>query len=185
MKITLCVIHKLFVTGLNTSCDLSDVAPSLLTVFPDHTGHSAESVSFKCISSGNPLPQVTWYLDDVVVTQSSRISAGDYVSELGHVVSFLNISETRVEDSGEYKCHVSNDVGSVSHEGRLNIYGQPFVRQMSNVTAIAGEDLVIRCPYGGYPVKGVRWLKGKYFFLCLLTGILHSLCNIVFIMIPI
>lgn len=146
----------------NTFC-ISDVAPSLLTVFPDHTGHSGESVSFKCISSGNPVPQVTWFLDDEIVGQSPRISAGDYISELGHVISFLNISETRIEDSGEYKCHVSNDVGFVYHTARLNIYGPPFVRKMSNVTAISEEELIIRCPYGGYPIKGIRWTKGKIY----------------------
>ncbi|KFM81636.1 Down syndrome cell adhesion molecule-like protein Dscam2, partial [Stegodyphus mimosarum] len=139
---------------------ISDVAPTLISVFPEHTAHSGEAISLKCISTGNPVPRVTWYLDGSVIGQSPRITAGDYVSELGHVVNFLNISETRVEDSGEYQCHVSNDVGSVHHASRLNIYGPPFVRRMPNVTAISGEELIIRCPYGGHPIKGIRWLKG-------------------------
>ncbi|KAG8172325.1 hypothetical protein JTE90_024120, partial [Oedothorax gibbosus] len=136
-----------------------NVAPTLVSVFPEHTAHSGESISFKCISTGNPVPRVTWYLDDAVIGQSPRITAGDYVSDMGHVISFLNITEIRVEDSGEYQCHVVNDVGSVFHASRLNVYGPPFVRRMSNVTAISGEDLVIRCPYGGHPIKGIRWLK--------------------------
>ncbi|GIY96407.1 down syndrome cell adhesion molecule-like protein Dscam2 [Caerostris extrusa] len=28
---------------------------------------------------------------------------------------------------------------------------------MPNVTAISGEDLVVRCRYGGYPIKSIRW----------------------------
>ncbi|XP_054712904.1 cell adhesion molecule Dscam2-like [Uloborus diversus] len=142
-----------------TELKISDVAPTLISAFPDHTSHPGDSVSLKCISTGNPVPQVTWYLDDSIIGQSPRITAGDNVSELGHVISFLNISETRVEDSGEYQCHASNDVGSVFHASRLNIFGPPFVRRMSNVTAISGEDLIIRCPYGGHPIKGIRWLK--------------------------
>lgn len=139
----------------------SDVAPSLISTFPEHTAHSGETISLKCISTGNPVPHITWYLDDSVIALSPRISASDYISELGHVVSFLNITETRVEDSGEYQCHVSNDVGSVYHASRLNIYGPPFIRKMPNITAISGEDLIIRCPYGGHPIKGIRWMKGN------------------------
>ncbi|GBM13508.1 hypothetical protein AVEN_235815-1, partial [Araneus ventricosus] len=70
-------------------------------------------------------------------------------------------TDIRVEDSGEYQCHVANDVGSTYHASRLNVYGSPFVRRMQNITAISGEDLVMRCPYGGHPIKGIRWLKGN------------------------
>lgn len=84
------------------------------------------------------------------------------------MVSFLNISEVRVDDGGEYKCHVGNDVGTTSHGARLNVYGPVFVRTMPNVTAISGEDLVVRCPYGGYPIKAVRWFKSEYLKLYLL-----------------
>ncbi|GFW99032.1 down syndrome cell adhesion molecule-like protein Dscam2 [Trichonephila clavipes] len=166
---TATLVHSFFAPGISTFYDLvnrkdrimiSDVAPTLISVFPEHTAHIGDSISLKCISTGNPVPSVTWYLDDSVVSQSPRITAGDYVSEAGHVISFLNVSEIRVEDSGEYQCHVNNDVGSVYHAARLNVYGPPFVRRMQNITAISGEDLVMRCPYGGHPIKGIRWLKG-------------------------
>ncbi|XP_042909125.1 cell adhesion molecule Dscam1 isoform X2 [Parasteatoda tepidariorum] len=138
---------------------ISDVAPILVSVFPEHTVNSGDSISLKCISTGNPVPRVTWYLDDAAIGHGPRVTAGDNVSDEGHVISFLNVTEIRVEDSGEYKCHVSNDVGSAYHSNRLNVYGPPFVRRMANVTAISGEDLVMRCPYGGHPIKGIRWLK--------------------------
>ncbi|CAL1295071.1 unnamed protein product, partial [Larinioides sclopetarius] len=138
---------------------ISDVAPTLISVFPEHTAHPGDSISLKCISTGNPVPSVTWYVDDTIVGLSPRITAGDYVNDAGHVISFLNITDIRVEDSGEYQCHVANDVGSTYHASRLNVYGPPFVRRMQNITAISGEDLIMRCPYGGHPIKGIRWLK--------------------------
>ncbi|XP_055925124.1 cell adhesion molecule Dscam2-like isoform X2 [Argiope bruennichi] len=139
---------------------ISDVAPTFISVFSEHTVHPGDSISLKCISTGNPIPSVTWYLDDSILGQNPRIIAGDYASDIGHVTSFLNITDILVEDSGEYQCHVTNDVGSVYHSNRLNVYGPPFIRRMKNITAISGEDLVLRCPYGGHPVKGIRWLKG-------------------------
>ncbi|GFU53479.1 down syndrome cell adhesion molecule homolog, partial [Nephila pilipes] len=141
---------------------ISDVPPSAISVFPEQTAHSGSSVSLKCTATGNPPPHVTWYLDGSVIGRTGRISLGDYITEHAHVVSYLNITEVRVEDGGEYKCQVSNDVGTTSHSARLNVYGPIFVRPMTNVTAISGEDLTIRCPYGGYPIKAVRWFKSKY-----------------------
>lgn len=139
---------------------LTDVPPSIVSVFPEQTAHPRESISLKCQSTGNPVPRVTWSLDGSVVGRSARVTISDYVTENGHVISYLNITDTRVEDGGEYKCDVSNDVGSAYHSARLNIFGPVFVRLMSNVTAISGEDLIVRCPYGGHPIKGVRWFKG-------------------------
>nr|XP_042896210.1 Down syndrome cell adhesion molecule-like protein Dscam2 isoform X1 [Parasteatoda tepidariorum] len=138
---------------------ISDVPPSLISVFPEQTAHPGSLVSLKCTSTGNPPPRITWYLDGGVVSRTGRITLGDYITEHANVVSFLNISDARVDDGGEYKCQVSNDVGSTFHAARLNVYGPTFIRPMSNVTAISGEDLIVRCPYGGYPIKGVRWFK--------------------------
>ncbi|GIY89749.1 down syndrome cell adhesion molecule-like protein Dscam2 [Caerostris darwini] len=142
---------------------ISDVPPSLISVFPEQTIHPGNTVSLRCIATGNPSPRVTWYLDGTVIGRTSRISLGDYVTDHAHMVSFLNISEIHMEDGGEYTCEVSNDVGSTSHSARLNVNGPAFVRSMPNVTAISSEDLMIRCPYGGYPIKAVRWFKGKYY----------------------
>ncbi|KFM72774.1 Down syndrome cell adhesion molecule-like protein Dscam2, partial [Stegodyphus mimosarum] len=94
---------------------ISDVPPTIISVFPEQTAHPGESISLKCISTGNPAPRVTWYLDGIVIGRTGRITLSDYVTDHGHVVSFFNITEIRVEDGGEYKCQVSNDVGSTSH----------------------------------------------------------------------
>ncbi|GIY68538.1 down syndrome cell adhesion molecule-like protein Dscam2 [Caerostris darwini] len=136
---------------------IADVPPSIVSAFSERTLQPGVEVSLKCVVVGSPLPRVTWYLDSSVLDQTGRISMGDYITEDSHVVSFLNISEALVEDGGEYGCEASNDVGSASHSARLNVFGPASVRPMPNVTAISGEDLVVRCPYGGYPIKSIRW----------------------------
>ncbi|CAL1264756.1 unnamed protein product [Larinioides sclopetarius] len=138
---------------------ISDVPPTLISAYPEHTAHSGDTISLKCVTTGNPIPRITWYLDDIPIDQGPRATAVDKIGDLGHVTGILNITEVRVEDSGEYKCQGENDVGTTFHAARLNVYGPPFVRAMRNVTAVSGEDLTIRCPYGGYPIKGIRWFK--------------------------
>lgn len=155
---------------LNLIVLLTDVAPTLISAFPEQTAHSGDAISLKCVTTGNPLPRISWFLDDVPLDQGPRINTIDRIGDLGHVTGILNITEARVEDSGEYRCQGENDVGNTFHAARLNIYGPPFVRTMYNITAISGEDLIIRCPYGGYPIKGIKWFKSKcdfnLFLLC-------------------
>lgn len=139
-----------------------DVPPYLLSAFPDTTVHSGEFVSLKCVSAGNFIPRVMWSLYDQILSSSlnPRIKTGDFISPQGHVTSYLNITDARVEDSGIYRCDVSNDVGAVWHASRLNVYGPPFIRPFPNVSAISGHDLVLNCPVGGYPIKSITWQKG-------------------------
>ncbi|XP_042901755.1 cell adhesion molecule Dscam1 isoform X1 [Parasteatoda tepidariorum] len=141
---------------------IGDVPPYLLSAFPDTTVHAGERVSLKCVSAGNFVPRVIWTLYDheLSSSQNPRIRIGDFISAQGHVTSYLNISDTRVEDSGVYRCDVSNDVGAVWHAAKLNVYGPPFVRPFPNVSAVSDQTLVLNCPVGGYPIKSIVWQKG-------------------------
>lgn len=35
--------------------------------------------------------------------------------------------------------------------------GPPFIRSIGPLKAIAGSDVVLHCPYSGYPIVSVRW----------------------------
>lgn len=106
--------------------------------------------------------QFTWLLDSqpiLDVTSLHRYAMGQYVDITGDVISHLNISHVRADDGGLYKCTAANSVGSVSHSARLNIFGPPYVRAISPIKAVAGEDLIVLCPFSGYPIESIRWEK--------------------------
>lgn len=84
----------------------------------------------------------------------------------GDVVSHVNISSVKPEDGGEYECIAENRAGRTSHSARLNIYGLPYVRSMSPISAVAGKDLVVKCPVAGYPIESVIWEKGIEYLHC-------------------
>ncbi len=48
---------------------------------------------------------------------------GQYVTVFGDVISHVNISVVKSDDGGEYACEARSRAGSMSHSGRLNIYG--------------------------------------------------------------
>ncbi|XP_076308605.1 cell adhesion molecule Dscam1-like [Tachypleus tridentatus] len=136
---------------------LREVAPSMMVTFPERKLKPGMSLSLRCSASGNPLPVITWKLDGFPIPETSRLRIGDFVTSHGHVVSYVNISDVRVEDGGEYTCKATNAVKSVTHAGKINVYGPPIIRQMENVTVLSGETVTLRCAVSGYPIKSITW----------------------------
>ena len=123
------------------------------------------SVCFLCLASvavGNPLPQITWTLDRSPLSEAWHVRVGDYVTDVYTVNSYVNISAAKVEDGGLYACTARNSAGLVSRSARVNVRGRPFIRFMANVTALSGQSLDLYCPYSGYPVQGIHWIKGTH-----------------------
>lgn len=105
---------------------------------------------------------------------------GQYVTMFGDVISHVNISVVKSDDGGEYECTAKSRAGSMSHSGRLNIYGKssflffkmifhkiilspgmPYIRPMQSISAVAGKSLTLKCPAAGYPIDNIIWEKGK------------------------
>ncbi|ODM92162.1 Down syndrome cell adhesion molecule-like protein Dscam2 [Orchesella cincta] len=156
--------------------------PELVNTFISQSLQPGPFITLKCSAVGNPIPKITWTIDNTPVHQNeqeywaqqqyTRISIGSYQLHNYETVSHLNISGIQVENSGVYKCEASNLVGSSFHSARLNIYGsliefgcflpresRIFVKEMSALTLVAGQRALIPCHYGGYPVDKVGWQK--------------------------
>lgn len=84
--------------------DISSGVPRFTYVFDEKTIDPGTRLSLKCEATGNPLPQITWMLDDNAIFEHSRIRVGDYVTNNGYVNSFVNISSIRIEEGGAYTC---------------------------------------------------------------------------------
>lgn len=71
------------------------------------------------------------------------------------------VEVSSIENSGVYQCIAINELGSSMHAARINIYGPPFVKPFTNISAISGQNLTLDCPYGGYPIESITWQKSK------------------------
>nr|XP_050851568.1 cell adhesion molecule Dscam2-like isoform X6 [Vespula vulgaris] len=140
---------------------LGEIAPQLVYRFIEQTMQPGPSVSLKCSAAGNPTPQISWLLDGFPLPQNDRLLIGQYVTVYGDVISHVNITSVKPEDGGEYECTASSRAGDSKHSARLNIYGLPYVRPMSTVSAVAGKQLYIKCPVAGYPIESIVWEKGN------------------------
>lgn len=110
----------------------AEISPQLVYRFIEQTMQPGPSVSLKCSAAGNPTPQISWLLDGFPLPQNDRILIGQYVTVYGDVISHVNISSVKSEDSGEYQCTAASRAGETSHSARLNVYGQ-WTTQISSV----------------------------------------------------
>nr|XP_024214184.1 Down syndrome cell adhesion molecule-like protein Dscam2 isoform X33 [Halyomorpha halys] len=131
--------------------------PLIKDYFNNETLQPGAYLKLKCVAKGNPIPEITWYLDGKKLIKSDRQQIGQYTSLASDVISHLNISSVQPNDGGLYKCVASSKVGVTEHAERINIYGQPFVRPMEKKAIVAGETLVVTCPYAGYPIDSIIW----------------------------
>lgn len=138
---------------------LGAAKPTILSGFASQYVQKGQRASVRCVASGNPTPTITWFLDGESLTERSYLSLGSFVTVSGDVVSYVNISSVTRLEGGDYRCVATNNVGEAEHISRMNVYGEPYIRKMRNVTATANEKLLIKCYVTGYPIKSVSWYR--------------------------
>ncbi|XP_052738049.1 cell adhesion molecule Dscam2-like [Bicyclus anynana] len=139
---------------------LGDTAPELQYTFIEQVLRPGQVVTLKCSAAGAPPPHFAWLLDGQplnTLARGHRYSIEQFAMKSNEVVSYLNITAVRSEDGGLYTCRAANSLGEIAHTSRLNIYGPPYVRSIGPIRAVAGRELVLYCPYSGYPISSVRW----------------------------
>ncbi|KPM04361.1 down syndrome cell adhesion molecule 4-like protein, partial [Sarcoptes scabiei] len=140
-------------------------SPSIVERFDEIITQPGDSVSLRCVSQAAPLAQIEWTLDGSPIPSSTRYRFGDFVIKNYHqksdqtlLISHLNITNARIEDGGLYRCTARNLAGSVFHQARVNVVGKGSIKLLTpNITAVAGTDLQLNCPYYGYPIKSISW----------------------------
>lgn len=137
--------------------EMGDASPELLYWFSEQTLQPGPTVPLKCVASGNPPPQFTWTLDGFSIPDHPRFLVGQYVTIQDDVISHVNITNIKAEDGGEYTCTAQNSVGKVSHSAKVNVFGHPYIREMTKIIGVAGTSLSIKCPVAGYPIDTITW----------------------------
>lgn len=154
--------------------------PVFQSVFSSQLLHPGTPLSLKCSATGDPMPQIRWFLYDLPLTdhhdsfdpfdenlmsgdgRKRRFRIGDFLDSHGTIISYVNVSTISSHDGGLYTCQAYSDTGgSLYHSALIQVYGPPSIHPMDNVTIVTGNKLQVDCPYSGYPVKDVRWKKGS------------------------
>lgn len=134
-----------------------DDPPRFRDTFKSQVIEQRQDASLLCSARANPLPEITWQVDERPVPESGRVRFGDFVTKDNLVVSYVNISSAQVQDGGVYKCTADNGQARAEHEARLSVVGPVHVKHMHNLTVLASATLRARCPVVGWPIAEVQW----------------------------
>ncbi|KAK2908475.1 hypothetical protein Q8A67_004312 [Cirrhinus molitorella] len=121
------------------------------------TADYQESVTFTCITSGSPDPQVTWYWKGHVIERSEQYA----LNTLDGGKSTLTVKNIRQGDGGPYTCRASNKAGSSESQLFLKVFVQPHITQLRNVTAVEGSAAMISCTAEGEPLPEISWRRAS------------------------
>ena len=103
---------------------LYSVIPNIEILINDEIKNQTENVTFLCQAMGEPIPDISWYLNDVMINISDNSSKYMIMSRSLNVTTTentLTVYNVTSSDAGTYTCNSSNIIGSVTSSGILTV----------------------------------------------------------------
>ena len=92
---------------------------------PDLVENETNLVTFHCQATGEPVPNINWYFNDVMINVSDESDYNISDSLNGTVVeSILSIENVQSFNVGTYTCHAENFIGIDRSLGILTVNGK-------------------------------------------------------------
>ncbi|XP_065912633.1 hemicentin-1-like isoform X3 [Dysidea avara] len=144
----------------NKTCSRKLAVPVIVVDVKDQTQVEGYSVNFTCQATGEPVPTISWYFNDVPVNMSTDDK---------HNISTMSVNETSINsrlivksvkssDVGTYTCKATNILSTDNSSGVLSVNVSPNITEPVEEALTIIEGGNITCRATGYPVPDVVWL---------------------------
>ncbi|CAH8462402.1 unnamed protein product [Heterobilharzia americana] len=110
-------------------------------------------IQLRCIYSGYPEPQYTWFKDD-----SEKITLPNV--KIKNMGTMLEINPATLESAGEYRCQGINEVtkNTVNSQFTVQVRVRPqFIEKPEDITVPVNGSVTFRCTASGDPPPKIRW----------------------------
>lgn len=152
------MIH-LFIHLFTIATKPTGEAPSLDASLKPQTATVGDDVKLVCKISGKPEPTMEWFKNSKPMKPDSRIKT-DYDG----TTSTLTITNTTVDDKGEYKCLAKNDFGTVETNTDVIVTEKgekpTIVEKLKEMKVDLGKKATFKVVAKGNPKPEADWLKG-------------------------
>jgi hypothetical protein len=114
-----------------------------------------------CLIGGYPKPQIIWFKEDSEIKSSENVK---FVSDQ----KILNIQEASLENSGNYSCIGTNELGKYILNYRVRVLPAPKIPKKSKmdiktVEILAGNDVTLKCMSKSTSLAKVNWIRFEGF----------------------
>ena len=102
------------------------VIPSINNLIETKVRDQMENVTFVCQAVGEPVPDISWYFNDVMINVSDNSSKYMIMSRSLNITTTentLTVYNVTSSDVGTYTCNATNVVGNDSTSGLLQVNG--------------------------------------------------------------
>ena len=138
-------------------------APVFVSALKDGNTKESNTFEFRCRVVGHPTPKSSWFKNGICIDQSSQYTIDDCSG--GDCV--LKIQQASLEDSNEFCCRASNEVGNSQTSARLHVLPlEPtelpiFVEPLENLEVQTGQELKLECRVIGMPTPTITWFQNN------------------------
>ncbi|XP_033620324.1 opioid-binding protein/cell adhesion molecule isoform X2 [Fukomys damarensis] len=124
------------------------VPPQIMNISSDVTVNEGSSVTLLCLAIGRPEPTVTW--------RHLSVKGQGFVSE----DEYLEISDIKRDQSGEYECSALNDVAAPDvRKVKITVNYPPYISKARNTGASVGQKGILSCEASAVPMAEFQWFK--------------------------
>ena len=98
-----------------------------------------DNVTFLCQSVGDPVPEISWYFNGIMINVSDNSSKYMIVSRSLNITTTentLTVYNVTSSDVGTYTCNSSNIIGSVTSSGILTVTSKFFCMHNLNYMCV-------------------------------------------------
>jgi len=90
----------------------------------DQTHTEGDIVIFTCKATGDPIPNISWYFNDVPVNKSNKYQILTETLNYTTSESALTVKSLESTDVGTYTCYATNGVSADMSSGILSVTGK-------------------------------------------------------------
>ena len=111
------------------------VAPSIQDLIEDEIRDQTENVTFLCQTVGEPVPDISWYFNSVMINVSYNSSKYLIMSRLLNMTTTentLTVYNVTSLDVGTYTCNLTNFIGSSISSGILTVTSKLILLHLLN-----------------------------------------------------
>ena len=93
----------------------------------DQTKNTGEMASFICQATGNPIPYISWYFNNVLISNETNVDKYNITQSTLNtttISSTLTIYSLESSDVGTYICNATNVISTITSSGVLTVNGE-------------------------------------------------------------